>query len=232
MIVVLANEQLDRPVGGAQGSGEIACLALELRRLLAAVRQHDRRREELEMALRTELLLDLVGEAHIARARREPHRLEVVHAAAQQSCLDDIGRQPEPPCPVRHHRDACQMGAGGMAIQMDTVRVAAEARGVAMHPGDGAAHLIDHRSEIAARGFHVDEVRHDVMYAGIARTFRQQSQSDRLPRSAIRRHASIWRSVRAWQRRDKDRALPPASDRRRCGAARPADRGQGRCCWR
>ena len=63
------------------------------------------------------------------------------------------------------------MGTGGMAIQMDPVRVAAEARGVAVHPGDGAAHLIDHRSEIAARGFHVDEVRRDVMCAGIHEHF-------------------------------------------------------------
>ena len=93
------------------------------------------------MALRRQRMLHRVGELDVARARRQPHRLQVVHARAQQPALDDVLRHPEILLPVGHQHHAAEMAAGRMAGQIDAVRIAAEARGVLVDPGDRAAHL-------------------------------------------------------------------------------------------
>ena len=62
---------------------------------------------------------------------------------------------------------AGQMRARGTAGNIDAARVAAEARGILVHPGDRAAHLLGHRHQAAAGVDHVDEVGHDEMRAGM-----------------------------------------------------------------
>src|SRR5262245_39057853 len=68
--------------------GEIPALALEFWGLGGAVDQRDRCHQLIEVALRAELLLNLVAEFHIARARGETHRLQVKHPAAGDAALD------------------------------------------------------------------------------------------------------------------------------------------------
>ena len=53
-----------------------------------------------------------------------------------------------------------------MAADIDPVRVAAEARGVAVDPGDRAADLLGHREQAAAGILHRGEIRRDEMRPG------------------------------------------------------------------
>src|SRR5258706_4698494 len=82
MVVALRDQQARGLAGGLHGGGEIARLALELRRFQRAVREHERRVQPAQVALRAERVLHRIGELHVARARREPRRLEVEQAAA------------------------------------------------------------------------------------------------------------------------------------------------------
>ena len=90
MIVALADEELHRFACRLDGGREVARLALELGRLLGAVRHHDRAREPVDVALAGERLHHLVGELHVLRALRQAHRMKVVHAAAQEPALHDV----------------------------------------------------------------------------------------------------------------------------------------------
>src|ERR1700761_4063179 len=53
----------------------------------------------------------------------------------------------------------------------ETLTVAAETLGVAPGPGDGAAHLLIHRKQIAAGLLHIDEIENDRMRAGTHQRF-------------------------------------------------------------
>src|SRR5678815_5191755 len=92
------------------------------------------------MALRAQRLLHLVRELDVAAARREAHRLEVEHPTATQPALHDLEREREVLGPVGSENDTCEMAARGVAGDVDTVRIAVEGLGVAMHPSDCAPH--------------------------------------------------------------------------------------------
>src|SRR5262245_54595973 len=65
VVVAFAEDKLDRLAGGLRGSREVAALALELGRLVAAIEQRERSHQAVEMARGAQLLLAQVGEAHI-----------------------------------------------------------------------------------------------------------------------------------------------------------------------
>src|SRR6185369_13696301 len=95
MIEPFAHNQFDRFTGGFNRGGEVAVLALELRRLLGAIGDNDRRVQFVEMALGAERLFDLVGEIYVLAALRESYWLQIIHAANQQSAFDDVRRHAE-----------------------------------------------------------------------------------------------------------------------------------------
>src|SRR5207302_7919304 len=105
-----------------------------------------------------------IGKFHVAPAMREPRRLEVVHAAAEKRALEDrkweaVAR------PVRHDHAAAKVAARGMPAQVELTGVAAEARGISVHPGDRAPALIDHGKQITVGFEHVVEIDRDEMRA-------------------------------------------------------------------
>ena len=53
------------------------------------------------------------------------------------------------------------MTARGMAAHIESVRIAAEARGILINPGDGAAYLVRHHAQVAIGGLDGDEIEHD-----------------------------------------------------------------------
>src|SRR5215207_10256021 len=54
-----------------------------------------------------------------------------------------------------------------MTGKIDAVRIAAEARGILVDPGDGSAALIRHRQQVAVQLPHIVEIDRDKMRAGI-----------------------------------------------------------------
>src|SRR6266550_8182542 len=144
------------------------------------------------MALGAELLLDLVGEFHVARSLGEAHRLEIEHAATAYAALDQAGRQAEIFLPIRGQQHAGEMPAGGMTADVEPLGVAAEALGIAVDPSDGAAHLLGHDHQIAAGFQHIVEVEYDVMrariYEHLGRIFVVQSEA-RAPGAAMNENA-------------------------------------------
>src|SRR5204862_7324601 len=111
VVVAVADEQLRGLAGRLDGGGEIARLALEFRGLERPVGEDQRGAELVEVALRAQRVLHLVGELHVAAARRQAHGLEVVHAAAAEPAGDDVRGQTKVPHPVADEHDAGEMGA-------------------------------------------------------------------------------------------------------------------------
>src|SRR5437773_2396405 len=87
VVVAIGDEELHRFACRLHCRGEVARLTLEFRSLERAVRDDHGGVELVEMALRAQRVLRLVGELDVAAARGEAHRLEVEHAAAQQAAL-------------------------------------------------------------------------------------------------------------------------------------------------
>src|SRR3954451_3118803 len=137
VIVARRHDEPHRLASRLQRRREVARLPLEFRRLQRAVDQGHRTVDVVEMALRAERLLHLVGEFHILPALGEPHRLEIEHAGATDHALYRIARQAEVLAPVGGEDHAREMTAGGVAGDVDAVRIAAEARRVLADPGDG-----------------------------------------------------------------------------------------------
>src|SRR5262245_18676615 len=106
------------------------------------------------MPLRAQRLFHLVREFHVATARREAHRLKVEHATAAEPTLHNVAGEVEMLGPIGGEDHACEMAARGVTGDEDAVRIAAKARGVAVYPSDGAAHLLSHRQQTAAHVLH------------------------------------------------------------------------------
>src|SRR5205807_8186874 len=102
----------------------------------------------------------------------EPHRLEVVHTAAERSALEDVERETLLGPVVRHHAAADVRARG---VRAKPAGVAAEALGVLVDPANGAAHLLDHGKEAAARIVDIGEVEDDEMRPGPHEWFGQAS---------------------------------------------------------
>ena len=77
--------------------------------------------------------------------------------------------------PLGDQRDAAEVTAGGMAADIDALGIAAEAFGILVDPGDGAADLRHQHAEVAASGLHPDEVERDVMRPGIDEHLRRKT---------------------------------------------------------
>ena len=77
--------------------------------------------------------------------------------------------------PLGDQRDAAEVTAGGMAADIDALGIAAEAFGILVDPGDGAADLRHQHAEVAAGGLHPDEVERDVMRPGIDEHLRRKT---------------------------------------------------------
>src|SRR5581483_7000838 len=135
MVVAVAEQELDRLAGGFDRGGELARLALELRRLERAVPDDERRMELVEMPLRAELLFALVVEFDVLAALGKPHRFEVEHAADEDRVFEHVARQIEFFLPVGDRHGAAEMRAGRMSGEIDAVGIAAEARRVFTYPG-------------------------------------------------------------------------------------------------
>jgi len=84
--------------------------------------------------------------------------------------------------PCHRQRDGGEMRAGGMPADIKAVAVAAKARSVFVHPGNGAAHLIGHREQAAAGILHADEIGRDVMRPGANEHLRRRRVIFREPR--------------------------------------------------
>src|SRR5437764_2409021 len=83
------------------------------------------------------------------------------------------------------------MRTGGLTADIDPIAVAAEARGVLVDPGDGAANLVGHRKQAAADILHPGEIRDDVMRPGAHEHFGRGVVVRRLaagPGAAINEH--------------------------------------------
>ena len=102
----------------------------------------------VEVPLGRKLLLPVIGELDEGGALRRPNRLEVVHAAAEHLALEDVARQALL-LPLGNEHAACEMAARRSAAKIELIGVATEGSRVPVHPGDGAAALIDHREQVA-----------------------------------------------------------------------------------
>ena len=65
---MFANQQFHALSGATQGGSEVPALASELRGFQRAKGQHDRCREAVNVTLRAERHLHIVGEPHVLRA--------------------------------------------------------------------------------------------------------------------------------------------------------------------
>ena len=70
-----------------------------------------------------------------------------------------------------------KLAPGGMAADVETVRIAAETRGVFVDPCNAAADLVRHHAKVAVCCLNRDEIEHDVMGASIDRTARPGKRS-------------------------------------------------------
>ena len=70
---------------GLDRGGEVAALALEVRRFESAVAHHDRRIDPVDVALRAERIDHGVGQVQVLAAPGKPHRRQIVHAAHAQA---------------------------------------------------------------------------------------------------------------------------------------------------
>src|SRR6516162_3836707 len=107
-----------------------------------------------------------VVEPDIAAARRQPHRLEIVHAADAHAAVDDVSRHAELALPIGRQRYRSEMAARGLVPDIEPVRVAAKPGDILVDPGDRAAHLIGEQHQIAADVLYPGEIGHHVMRPG------------------------------------------------------------------
>src|SRR6266567_2487080 len=136
VIIAFANDELDGLTRGLQRGIEVARLALELRRLQRTMRESDRRADLIDVALRAQRLLHGVGDLDVVSTLGKSHRLQIVHAAAEERGFYDSRRQAVLR-PVAEQDAAAEMRAGRMAAEIDLLRIAAETRSIAVDPGDG-----------------------------------------------------------------------------------------------
>src|SRR5215510_8064092 len=125
------------------------------------MRKDDRCVQFVEMPLSAQRLYDRISELDILAPFRESDGFEVVHAAHQHCAFHNVGRQAEIFLPIRYQRNAGEMGAGGVAREVETVWIAAKAGGISMDPCDGAAHLVGHRHEVSMGLFNRYEINRD-----------------------------------------------------------------------
>ena len=137
------------------------------------MRKNKRRVQLVDMASRAECLLHLVGEFHVFRTLRQPHRLEIVHAAAQRRAFENVDGQVLL-APIMGHHAAAEMRAGGMGREIKPSGITAKARGIAVDPGDCAAHLLDHGKQACAGVVHIRKVENDVMRPCLHERFGQK----------------------------------------------------------
>jgi len=100
VVAAFHHRQRHLLAGGFCRGSEIAALALEFRGFQRAVDQVHRRHQLIEVALRAELVLGLIGELHVLRTLGQPRRLEIEHAAAAHPTLDQARRQAEVLLPI------------------------------------------------------------------------------------------------------------------------------------
>jgi hypothetical protein len=86
------------------------------------------------MPLRAQRLHDVVVERHVLPTRRQTHRIEVVHAAAQCCRLYDVLRQAEGGGLVGGERDAGEMAAGPLTRDVEALGVGTEACRIGQKP--------------------------------------------------------------------------------------------------
>src|SRR6202023_745911 len=149
MIIPLAHNELDRLASGFPRRVEVARLPLKFRRLVSPMSEYEGRVQLFDVTLRAERFLHLIGKPDVFRALRQPHRLEVIHPAAQGCALQDIQRQVLL-APVMGDNASREMGSGRMRRGVKPGGIAAKTAGFAKNPGDCASHLLDHRKKAAA----------------------------------------------------------------------------------
>src|SRR5580692_10195343 len=166
MIIPLAHDELDRLAGGFYRRVEVARLPLKFRRLVSPMGEYEGRVQLVDVTLRAERFLHLVGKPDVFRALREPHRPEVIHAAAQGRALQDIQRQVLL-APVMGDDASREMRSGRMRREVKPGGIAAKTAGIAKNPGDCASHLLDHRKQAAASLIYVGEIEDHIVSPGI-----------------------------------------------------------------
>src|SRR5450759_10962 len=67
------------------------------------------------------------------------------------------------------------MAAGRVTADVKSTGIATEASGIFISPGDAAAHLLGHDADVAVRCAHRDEVKRDVVHAGIDKKFSREA---------------------------------------------------------
>ena len=90
--------------------------------------------------------------------------------------------------PVGDESATGEMSAGRVASDIDALRIAADARGILVDPGNGAADLLHHRHQVAASVLHLHEIEHDKIRAGVHEHFRGKGEFLGLtvaPRAAV-----------------------------------------------
>src|SRR5262249_19885152 len=100
MIEAGALEILDRHPVVLDGGSEVPRLPAELVALALAVADRERAAQIGEMTDRTQSLDERLVELNVIIAGAQPHRLEIVDAAAAQRALDHVLRQAEAGLPV------------------------------------------------------------------------------------------------------------------------------------
>ena len=163
-----------------------------------------------KVALRRQRMLDRVGEFHIARPRREPHRLEVEHAGAAQSALEHVLRQAEEGWSairgIEHRRHGLREGLEQLRRMHDPVPIAG-------HRSEGVVH----RDARIPERLHLLE--HRVRYTVHERVAREQEHGQAVRVRDARRGDHVQRAWSDRARGDHDLS-PPLRLRER-------DRGHG-----
>ena len=119
----------------------------------------------VEMPYRTECIFHLICKPDVITAGREPHGLQIKHAAAAHSALDDVGRQTGFFLPLCCQHDTSQVAAGGVTGKIQSICIPTKLFGVAIYPRDRPAQLIGERIQAVTNVLDPAEVRNDIVSA-------------------------------------------------------------------
>ena len=176
MVIFLCHDQPGGFSGVAQSLVKVDGLPLELRGFPCAIQQHDRCDYAFKVALRAQLELKVVVEFHVRTSGRQPDRVQVVHAAAQDGAADEVFGEGGVVVllPVRGQRHGGQVRAGRMADQVDATPVRVQFSGIPVDPDQRPANLVRQRPQAVRGILHPGKIGDDEVGAGLDEHFRRE----------------------------------------------------------
>src|SRR5262249_28302075 len=98
---------------------------------------------------------------------READGLHVVHATHAQPAFHDVSRHAEIVLPIGHEGYAAEMSSRGVTADIEAVTVTNEFLSTSVGPGDAAAYLFAHNTELTAGLLYCNEIKRNVVRASI-----------------------------------------------------------------